>query len=64
MARVWNEFSVAKYDGGSKDFRMGDVVGLTHPKAKDDKANALYKYTLDARFGGNIDVSQLPMLEL
>ena len=64
VARVWNEYSVAKYDGGSKQFRMGDVVGLTRPKAKDEKSNALYKYTLDSRFGGELDVSQLPMLEL
>lgn len=64
IARVWSEYSVAKYDGGSKQFRMGDVVGLTHPKAKDASVNALYKYTLDARFGGNADLSELPMLAL
>lgn len=64
IARVWNEYSVAKYDGGSKQFRMGDVVGLTHPKAKDESVNALYKYTLDARFGGDTDTTRLPMLEL
>lgn len=74
LARVWNEYSVAKYDGNSKNFRMGDVVQLTHPSAKrqlrggdEDTVygrEALYKYVLDARYGETPDVSRLPMLAL
>jgi hypothetical protein len=64
VSRIWNQFSVAKYDGNGKTFRMGDVVNLTHPKPKDEMRKALYKYTLDSRFGETPDVSQLEMLAL
>ncbi len=64
LARVWNEYSVAKYDGNSKTFRMGDVVNLTHPKPKDAASKALYKYTQDTRFNSVPDVSELPMLRM
>lgn len=62
LARVWNEYSVAKYDGSGNSFRMGDVVNLTRPKGGETFRSPLYKYVQDTRFGATPDVSQLPML--
>ncbi len=68
-ARLWTEYSVAKYDSSSSNVRMGDVVNLAHPKPKrpGDKAvdaslAALFKFVQDSRYGAAPDVSQLPML--
>jgi hypothetical protein len=32
MARLWNEYSLLKYDTDTKAFRWGDVVELVHPR--------------------------------
>lgn len=47
--KSYNEYSLAKYDTASKGFRFGDVIELTHPKAKDDKQNELFKFALNRR---------------
>lgn len=61
--RLWNEYSVGKYDGGRVKFRLGDVVNMARPKPKTDDKAALYKYVQDTRFGATPDVSRLPMLD-
>jgi hypothetical protein len=62
MDRTWSEYSVAKYDGNSRTFRMGDVVNLTHPKPSDPSKAALYKYVQDTRFGTEPTLDGLPLL--
>jgi hypothetical protein len=62
MDRTWSEYSVAKYDGNSRTFRMGDVVNLTHPKPSDPSKAALYKYVQDTRFGTEPSLEGLPLL--
>jgi len=50
-SRLYNEYSALKYDGGSRGIRMGDVIELTHPRAKDKAQDALFKHLLDRRHG-------------
>lgn len=64
--RLYNEFSALRYDGGSRGIRMGDVIELTHPKAKDERQRALFKFLLDHRHHGDgferIEGEVLPVL--
>lgn len=46
---LFNEYSALKYDGQSRNWRMGDVIELTHPKPADHHQSVLYKYLLDQR---------------
>lgn len=48
--RLFNEFSVAKYDSDSKGYTISDVLQLTHPKPKDDRQADLFKYAIERRF--------------
>lgn len=52
--RLYNEYSLLKYDTDSKGYRFADVIQLTHPSADSVKQNALFKYSLDRRYG-NVD---------
>lgn len=56
--RVWNEYSVAKYNG-SGAYTMRDVMNLTHPKMNN---KALASYIIDSAYGNETDLSALPML--
>lgn len=56
--RLYNEYSLLKYDTDSKGYRFADVIQLTHPSAKDLTQNTLFKYALDRRYG---NVSMAPM---
>jgi len=47
--RLYTERSALRYDGVGRGVRMADVIELTHPKARDDKQNALFKWLLDHR---------------
>jgi len=49
--RLYNEYSLLKYDTDSKGFRFADVIQLTHPSADSDNQNQLFKYALDRRYG-------------
>ena len=49
--RLYNEYSLLKYDTDSKGYRFADVLQLTHVNPKDQKQNALFKYALDRRYG-------------
>lgn len=56
-SRLYNEYSLLKYDTESKGFRFADVIQLSHAKAKDSKQNDLYSYALNRRYG-NENVSE------
>jgi len=49
--KLYNEYSLLKYDTESKGFRFADVLQLTHAKAVDAKQNALFSHALDRRYG-------------
>lgn len=48
--KLYNEYSLLKYDTDSKGFRFADVLQLTHAKAKDATQNSLFSFALDRRY--------------
>ena len=63
-ARLYNERSALRYDGIGRGVRMADVIELTHPKPRDAKQSALFKWLLDHRHHNDAvaDPTVLPML--
>lgn len=55
-ARLYNEYSLLKYDTESKGFRFADVIQLTHTKA-DGKKNDLFQYALNRRYGNDVEIA-------
>lgn len=55
--RLYNEYSLLKYDTDSKGYRFADVIQLTHPSADSTKQNALFKYALDRRYSNVSEIS-------
>ena len=49
VRRMYSEYAALKYDGLSRAWRMGDVIELTHPKPRDEKQSAVFRYLLDRR---------------
>ena len=47
--RTYSEYAALKYDGRSRAWRMGDVIEMTHPKPRDEKQSATFRYLLDRR---------------
>jgi len=62
--RLYNERAVLRYDGLSRQFRMADVIELTHPSPRDDRQSALFRYLLDRRHhdDGVAGAELLPLL--
>lgn len=48
--KLYNEYSVLKYDSGAREFRFGDVINLTHPKPEGPKQEQVFKLALDRRY--------------
>lgn len=61
-SRLYNEYSLLKYDTESKGFRFADVIQLSHAKAKDAKQNDLYSYALNRRYGKDAIPESLTMI--
>lgn len=62
--RLYNEYSLLKYDTESKGFRFADVLQLTHAKANAVKQNDLFQYALDRRYNASpASPSSLTMVE-
>ncbi len=51
VRRLYNERSLAKYDGDTRGFRFGDVIDLVHPAPAPDKPwqGDLFEHALDRR---------------
>lgn len=49
--RLYNEYSLLKYDTDSKGYRFADVLQLTHAKANSVTQNDLFQYALNRRYG-------------
>lgn len=51
VTRLYTERNMLRYDGQSKNWRWGDVIDLTHPKASAPWQSALFRHALDRRHG-------------
>jgi hypothetical protein len=61
--RLYNEFTLLKYDSDSSAVRFADVLELTHPTPGTPVQGSLFKYAIDARHGRAVnDIEKLPML--
>ncbi|WP_425558511.1 TROVE domain-containing protein [Catenulispora subtropica] len=51
VARLYSEYTLAKYDSDAKAFRFADVIDLVHPAAADGKPwqGDLFRHALDRR---------------
>lgn len=49
--RLYTERALVRYDGAAHGFRFGDVLQLTHPRPRDARQGALFRYALDRRHG-------------
>jgi len=51
VGRLYNEYSLAKYDGQSRGYRFADVIDLVHPSPAADKPwqGDLFAHALDRR---------------
>lgn len=64
--RLINEYSALKYDGTGNEIRLGDVIELTHPKAKSPEQSDLFRFLLDRRHRGTearYELDSLPRLQ-
>ena len=43
----FNEYSIAKYNGGSKSIKFKDVLRIVHPTPKDEETSILFKKILE-----------------
>lgn len=53
--RLYNEYSLLKYDTASHGVRFGDVLDLVHPTPATPDQGALFKYALDRRHNRDLD---------
>jgi hypothetical protein len=60
--RLYNEYALLKYDTGSKGFRFGDVIELTHPDPSTAAQGDLFREALDRRHGRDTTPDFLPMV--
>lgn len=49
VQRMYSERNLLKFDSDAKDFRFGDVLELTHAKAKDERQGDLFAYAISKR---------------
>lgn len=49
VVRLYNEFSLGKYDSAKKAYRFGDVIRLTHPKPSDNLQEDLFNFAIVKR---------------
>lgn len=60
LVRVASERASAKWNTASKGFDWADIIMLTHPKTRERKQDALFKYTLDRKYKGT--AAEVPWL--
>lgn len=54
--KLYNEYSLLKYDTDSKGYRFADVLQLAHVKPKDARQSTLFGYALDRRYNNVTEV--------
>lgn len=60
--RLWNEYSVLKYDGNSRKVGMKDVLNLVHAKPGSEETAALFSYIVKSGYGKETDTRALPKI--
>lgn len=62
--RLYNEYTLMKYDTASHGVRFGDVLDLVHPTPATPDQGHLFKYAIDRRHGRDVDINAetLPMV--
>ncbi len=60
--RLYDERSLAKYDGETAGFRFADVLELTHPAPRAAWQGELFAFALARRHGRAVSSTALPML--
>lgn len=63
--RLYNEYSLMKYDTASNGWRFGDVIQMTHPRTGGaGNQDQLYKFAMTRRYGNEkgFDLGELPMI--
>lgn len=71
--RLYNEYSLLKYDGNSRGVGMADVLNLVHPARKQYPADwtesrkniqqAIFQYIIDSYYGREPNTELLPMVD-
>lgn len=54
--KLFNEYSVAKYNSANAGFSLADVIKLTHPTPKDARQEDLFKYVMERDFDSSTPV--------
>lgn len=49
VRRLYNEYSLLKYDTSSKGWRFGDVIEMCRISASDEKQNVLFRHAIERR---------------
>lgn len=60
--RLWNEYSVLKYNTNSRKISFADVLNLCHVRNKDEQTGALFRYIIDSAYGREPDLTLLPKI--
>lgn len=61
--RLFNEFTLLKYDKEGADIRFGDVLEITHPASSTPTQSELFKYAIDVRHNRHLPpTAKLPMI--
>lgn len=47
VARLYDEYSLLRYDTEKADLRFGWIISLTHPTARDDHQDQLFKWAIE-----------------
>ncbi|MBO2455909.1 TROVE domain-containing protein [Actinomadura barringtoniae] len=58
VRRLYNERSMIKYDTGTGDYRFGDVLELTHPRASAPWQGDLFRHAIDRRHGRGEEIPE------
>lgn len=53
VGRLYTERAAVKYDGKDRQWRMGDVIELIHPRPTSPAQSALFKHLVDQRHHGD-----------
>ena len=54
VSRLYNEYSVSKYNSSSRGFSFADTLKVTHPKPKDNHQSDLFEYVLSGDASSNL----------
>lgn len=54
--RLYTDYATMKYDGKSRNWRMGDVIELVRPRPRDEAQSKLFEHLLNKRHGRKLTV--------